>query len=103
MSMDDAIIAGVIFERAAICGVGVLDASGEDERIKIDKYGRKMLRMQKRGNIKSTDTDEQIAVKLTAGFWMAIASIFLEQIAPDLLMWIVAAIRKRIWQQEKQQ
>jgi hypothetical protein len=24
------------------------------------------------------------------------------QIAPDLLMWIVEAIRKRIWQQEPQ-
>ena len=101
MSMDDAIIAGVIFERAAVCGVGVLDASGEDERIKIDKYGRKMLRMQKRGKIKSTDTDEQIAVKLTAGFWLAVASIFLEQIAPELLAWIIAAIRKRIWTQQQ--
>ena len=101
MSMDDAIIAGVIFERAAICGVGVLDASGEDERIKIDKYGRKMLRLQKRGKIKSTDTDEQIAVKLTAGFWLAVASIFLEQIAPELLAWIISAIRKRIWTQQQ--
>lgn len=101
MSMDDAIIAGMIFERAATCGVGVLDASGEDERIKIDKYGRKMLRLQKRGKIKSTDTDEQIAVKLTAGFWLAVASIFLEQIAPELLAWIIAAIRKRIWTQQQ--
>jgi hypothetical protein len=97
MSLENAIIAGVIFERAAICGVGVLDASGEDERIKIDKYGRKMLRLQKRGKIKSTDTDEEIATKLTAGFWLAVASIFLEQIAPELLAWIIAAIRKRIW------
>jgi len=100
MSMDDAIIAGVIFERAAICGVGVLDASGEDERIKIDKYGRKMLRLQKRGKIKSTDTDKEIATKLTAGVWIAIASFFVEQIAPELLAWIIAAIRKRIWQQD---
>lgn len=101
MSLENAIIAGVIFERAATCGVGVLDASGEDERIKIDKYGRKMLRLQKRGKIKSTDTDEQIAVKLTAGFWLAVASIFLEQIAPELLAWIIAAIRKRIWTQQQ--
>jgi hypothetical protein len=100
MSMEDSIIAGVIFERAAICGVGVLDASGEDERIKIDKYGRKMLRMQKRGKIKASDSNEEIATKLTAGFWIAIASFFIEQIAPDLLMWIIQAIRKRIWQHD---
>ena len=100
MSLEDSIISGVIFERAIVCGTGVLDASGADERIAIDKYGRKMLRLQKRGKIKSTDTDEQIAVKLTAGFWLAVASIFLEQIAPELLAWIIAAIRKRIWQQQ---
>lgn len=101
MSLEDSIISGVIFERAIVCGTGVLDASGADERIAIDKYGRKMLRMQKRGKIKSTDTDEQIAVKLTAGFWLAVASIFLEQIAPELLAWIIAAIRKRIWTQQQ--
>ena len=96
MSLENAIIAGVIFERAATCSVGVLDASGEDERLHINHYGRKMLRFAERGRIKPADSNEDIAAALSSGvlvwlFW---------QIAPDLLLWIVAAIRKRIWQQQ---
>lgn len=101
MSLDDTIIAGVIFERAALCGTGVLDASGRDERLCINHYGRRMLSFAERGRIKPTDSDEDICAALSSGiliwlFW---------QIAPELLMWIVAAIRKRIWtqQQESQQ
>jgi hypothetical protein len=57
-----------------------------------------MLRFAERGRIKASDSNEDIAAALSSGvlvwlFW---------QIAPDLLMWIVAAIRKRIWQQEPQ-
>jgi hypothetical protein len=57
-----------------------------------------MLRLEKKKRIKSSDTNEQIAKAITPMmawlFW---------QIAPELLMWIVEAIRRRIWQQEKQQ
>ena len=96
MSLDDTIITSVIFERAAVCGTGVLDPSGRDERLAINHYGRKMLSFQKRGKIRPEDSDENIAASLSSGilvwlFW---------QIAPDLLLWIVQAIRKRIWQQE---
>ena len=97
MSLDDTIITGVIFERAATCGVPVLSKDGEDERLQIDRYGRKMIRLARKKAIVSTDTDEQIATKLTAGFWLFLASMFVEQIAPQLLAWIIAAMRKRIW------
>lgn len=98
MSLENAIIAGVIFERATITQGKTLAADGRDERLHIDHYGRKMLRFAERGRIKSTDSNEDIAAALSSGllvwlFW---------QIAPDLLMWIVEAIRKRIWQQEPQ-
>jgi hypothetical protein len=99
MSLEDTIIAGVIFERAAVCGTGVLAADGRDERLHINHYGRKMLRFAERGRIKRTDSNEDIAAALSSGvlvwlFW---------QIAPELLLWIVEAIRKRIWQQESHQ
>jgi len=99
MSMEDAIIAGITFERATITRGATLAADGRDERLHINHYGRKMLRFAERGRIKASDSNEDIAAALSSGvlvwlFW---------QIAPDLLMWIVAAIRKRIWQQEPQQ
>jgi len=99
MSMEDAIIAGITFERATITRGATLAADGRDERLHINHYGRKMLRFAERGRIKATDSNEDIATALSSGvlvwlFW---------QIAPDLLMWIVEAIRKRIWQQEPQQ
>ena len=98
MSIDDTIIASVTFERATITQGKTLAADGRDERLHIDHYGRKMLRFAERGRIKSTDSNEDIAAALSSGllvwlFW---------QIAPDLLLWIVKAIRKRIWQQEPQ-
>jgi hypothetical protein len=95
MSMEDTIIAGVIFERAYLTQGRVLDVDGQDERIKINHYGRKMLRFAERGRIRPTDSNEDIAAALTSGVWV---SLFW-QIAPDLLMWIVQAIRKRIWEQ----
>jgi hypothetical protein len=98
MSLENAIIAGVIFERATITRGRTLAVDGRDERLHINHYGRKMLRFAERGRIKSTDSNEDIAAALSSGvlvwlFW---------QIAPDLLMWIVEAIRKRIWQHEQQ-
>jgi hypothetical protein len=56
-----------------------------------------MLKLEKKKRIKSTDTDEQIAKAITP-----IMAWLFWQIAPDLLLWIVEAIRKRIWQQEPQ-
>jgi hypothetical protein len=96
MSIDDTIIASVTFERATITQGRTLAADGRDERLHINHYGRKMLRFAERGRIKPTDSNEDIAAALSSGvlvwlFW---------QIAPDLLLWIVEAIRKRIWQQE---
>jgi hypothetical protein len=98
MSIDDTIIASVTFERATITQGRTLAADGRDERLHINHYGRKMLRFAERGRIKASDSNEDISAALSSGvlvwlFW---------QIAPDLLMWIVAAIRKRIWQQEPQ-
>jgi hypothetical protein len=98
MSLENAIIAGVIFERGVITQGRTLAADGRDERLHINHFGRKMIRFAERGRIKSRDSNEDIAAALSSGvlvwlFW---------QIAPDLLMWIVEAIRKRIWQQEPQ-
>jgi hypothetical protein len=98
MSLENAIIAGVIFERGVITQGRTLAADGRDERLHINHFGRKMIRFAERGRIKSTDSNEDIAAALSSGvlvwlFW---------QIAPDLLAWIVEAIRKRIWQQEPQ-
>jgi hypothetical protein len=95
MSIDDTIIASVTFERATITQGRTLAADGRDERLHINHYGRKMLRFAERGKLKATDSNEDIAAALSSGvlvwlFW---------QIAPDLLMWIVEAIRRRIWQQ----
>jgi hypothetical protein len=64
-----------------------------DERLRINHYGRKMLRLADRNRIQATDSDEQIAAALTSGVWVWL----FWQIAPDLLLWIVQAIRKRIW------
>ena len=98
MSIDNTIIASVIFERAAITKGRTLAADGRDERLHINHYGRKMIRFAEAGKISPTDSDENIKAALSSGllvwlFW---------QIAPDLLLWIIAAIRKRIWQQEPQ-
>ena len=97
MSRDDTIIASVIFERAYVCGSQLLDARGMDERRQISHYGRKMISLNNRGKISPHDTDEQIAASLSAGF---VAWLFWK-IAPDLLLWIVAAMRKRIWDADK--
>ena len=95
MSRDDTIMTSLLYERAAMCGSWAGDLALSKEGETIDFYGRRMLKLEKKKRIKSTDTDEQIAKAITP----VMAWLFW-QIAPELLMWIVAAIRKRIWQQE---
>ena len=100
MSIDDTIMTSLLYERAAMCGSWAGDLAVSKEGESIDFYGRRMLKLEKKKRIKSTDTDEQIAKAITP----VMAWLFW-QIAPDLLLWIVAAIRRRIWtqQQEAQQ
>lgn len=97
MSRDDTIMTSLLYERAAMCGSWAGDLAVSKEGESIDFYGRRMLRLEKKKRIKSTDTDEQIAKAITP-----IMAWLFWQIAPELLMWIIAAIRKRIWQQEAQ-
>ena len=97
MSRDDTIMTSLLYERAAMCGSWAGDLAVSKEGESIDFYGRRMLRLEKKKRIKSTDTDEQIAKAITP-----IMAWLFRQIAPELLLWIVAAIRKRIWQQEPQ-
>jgi hypothetical protein len=95
MSRDDTIMTSLLYERAAKCGSWAGDLAVSKEGETIDFYGRRMLRLEKKKRIKSTDTDEEIARAITP-----IMAWLFWQIAPELLMWIVAAIRKRIWQQQ---
>jgi len=67
MSLENAIIAGVIFERATITRGATLAADGRDERLHINHYGRKMLRFAERGRIKASDSNEDIAAALSSG------------------------------------
>lgn len=98
MSREDTVITSLLYERASQCGSWAGDLAVSKEGESIDFYGRRMLKLEKKKRIKSTDTDEQIAKAITP-----IMAWLFWQIAPELLMWIVAAIRKRIWQQEAQQ
>lgn len=95
MSRDDTIMTSLLYERAAMCGSWAGDLAVSKEGETIDFYGRRMLRLEKKKRIKSTDTDEEIARAITP-----IMAWLFWQIAPELLMWIVAAIRKRIWKQD---
>ena len=95
MSREDTVITSLLYERASQCGSWAGDLAVSKEGESIDFYGRRMLRLEKKKRIKSTDTDEQIARAITP-----IMAWLFWQIAPELLLWIVAAIRKRIWQQE---
>ena len=98
MTIEDTIIASVIHEHQRMVSGG---RTNLDDARSIGKYGRKMIRWADSGKLKATDTNEEIAASLSAGLvvW------FFWKIAPDLLLWIVAAIRRRIWtqQQEAQQ
>ena len=95
MSREDTVITSLLYERASQCGSWAGDLAVSKEGESIDFYGRRMLKLEKKKRIKSTDTDEQIAKAITP-----IMAWLFWQIAPDLLLWIVAAIRKRIWQQQ---
>ena len=97
MSRDDTIMTSLLYERAAMCGSWAGDLANSADGESIEFYGRRMLKLEKKKRIKSTDTDEQIAKAITP-----IMAWLFWQIAPDLLLWIVEAIRKRIWQQEPQ-
>ena len=100
MSRDDTIMTSLLYERAAMCGSWAGDLANSADGESIEFYGRRMLKLEKKKRIKSTDTDEQIAKAITP-----IMAWLFWQIAPELLAWIVEAIRKRIWteQQEPQQ
>ena len=98
MSIENTIIASVIFERSRLTGGRTLAADGQDELLKINLYGRKMLRMKERGRVRSTDSDQEIAAAVSSGlltwlFW---------QISEELLLWLIAAIRRRIWESQSQ-
>ncbi len=96
MSIENTIIASVIHERGRIAKATGADSL--DEARQINKYGRRMIRLAESGRINRDQSDEEIASAITP----VLAWLFW-QIAPDLLLWIVEAIRKRIWQQEPQQ
>lgn len=96
MSIENTIIASVIYERNRMTRSTGTDSL--DEGRKINKYGRRMIRLAESGRINRDQSDEQIAAAITP----VLAWLFW-QIAPELLMWIVAAIRRRLWQQEPQQ
>lgn len=89
MSIEDTIIASVIYERSRLMQSS---ANSIDEARQINRYGRRMIRMSERNRISQSDSDEQIAKAITP----VMAWLFW-QIAPDLLLWIVKAIRHRIW------
>jgi hypothetical protein len=97
MSREDTVITSLLYERASQCGSWAGDLAVSKEGELIDFYGRRMMRLEKKKRIKCSDTNEQIAKAITP-----IMAWLFWQIAPDLLMWIVEAIRKRIWQQESQ-
>jgi len=92
MSLEDSIISSVIFERMRLLRVSDRDS---DETKKIERYGRRMIRMAESNKISPLDSDEQIAEAITP----LLAWIFW-QISRELLMWVVSAIRRRIWQGE---
>lgn len=95
MSKEDTIITSLIYEHAAFCGKWAQEVADSHDGDMIDFYGRRMLRLKNKKRIKPEDSDEKIARAITP----LMAWLFW-QIAPDLLLWIVAAIRKRIWNQD---
>ncbi len=97
MSREDTIITSLIYEHASFCGKWAQEVTDSHEGESIDFYGRRMLKLADKKRIRVTDSDEKIAKAITP----LMAWLFW-QIAPDLLLWIVAAIRKRIWQQDSQ-
>lgn len=96
MSIENTIIASVIHERGRMA-----QSSGPeslDEPRQINKYGRRMIRLAEAKKINRDQSNEEIAAAITP-----VLAFLFWQIAQDLLLWIVEAIRRRIWQQEPQQ
>lgn len=94
MSLENTIVSSVLMEwqQSAMASSEPL-AMWADTKNDIDRHVRRMLRFEKRGKINRNMTDEKICGVLSSGvlmwlFW---------NIAPQLLMWIIAAVRKRIW------
>jgi len=97
MSREDTIITSLIYEHASFCGKWAQEVTDSHEGESIDFYGRRMLRLADKKRIRVTDSDEKIAKAITP-----IMAWLFWQIAPDLLLWIVAAIRRRIWTQQQE-
>jgi hypothetical protein len=95
MSREETIIMSLIYEHAAKCGIWADEVASNGDGDLIDFYGRRMLKLVDKKRIKATDPDEKIAKAITP-----IMAWFFWQIAPELLLWIVAAIRRRIWTRE---
>ena len=93
MSREETIITSLLYERAAACGQWAQEIADSDDGKSIEFYGRRMLRASDKKRIRPDQSDEQIAKAITP-----ILAWLFWQIADDLLLWIVAAIRKRIWQ-----
>jgi hypothetical protein len=93
MSIEDTISSSVQMEwdQSAVSFSGTGDNT--ETKADIDRHVRRMLRFEKRHKINATMTDEQICGVLSSGLLMWL----FWQIAPELLMWIIAAVRKRIW------
>jgi hypothetical protein len=94
MSIENTIVSSVIMEwqQSAMASSEPL-AMWADTKDDIDRHVRRMLRFEKRHKINATMSDEQICGVLSSGLLMWL----FWQIAPELLMWIIAAVRKRIW------
>jgi hypothetical protein len=98
MSIEDTISNSVQMEWALCASSlhGMEDS--QDTKDDIDRHVRRMLRFEKRHKINATMSDEQICGVLSSGLLMWL----FWQIAPELLMWIIAAVRKRIWNSTQQ-
>jgi len=59
MSRDDTIMTSLLYERAAQCGSWAGDLAVSKEGETIDFYGLRMLRLEKKKRIKSSDTKSQ--------------------------------------------
>lgn len=96
MSMEDAIVNAVVMEyetSATSAGLRSCERDRDETKSDIDRYVRRMLRFEKRHKIDATMSDEQICGIISSGLFMWL----FWQIAPHLIAFIIAAVRKRIW------
>lgn len=102
---DDSIIRALCDERTktvasitAEVGSKGYRGSIEEDRRQINHHGRKMLRLADRGVINSEMTDEQIVqMLLPSGLFAWFVAQLFQQVAKQLLLWIVGRIREKIW------